>query len=420
MEDIKIYDKNAKKHNDRQLKAIAKSIKEFGWRQSIVIDKNNEIIVGNGRWMAYKKFKEEMQLIEPRIERADDLSDEQVKGYRLADNKLNESAWDMELVIDELKELSEEMIKITGFDVNLVMDIEEDNFNVDEELNKIKEIKTKNGDIYQLGKHRIICGDSTKQEIYEKLMENEKARLVFTDPPYNIDYKSPAGLTYNSEKYGGIKGINFNDKKEKEECLKFYFDTLANLFNFSTEDCSIYWWFHNKMISINYKAFVGAGWHFSQIIIWLKNSIKLTRGRDYNYCYESCLMGWKKGNKHYYNNKLNNLADAFNLDYQDFQEQLDVWYEHRDLTAQYLHPTQKPIRLAERALKRSSEAGDVVLDAFAGSGSTLMACEQMNRKCYTIELDPKFVDVVIKRYIKFTGNNQIIKNGEALLWEEDL
>lgn len=140
----------------------------------------------------------------------------------------------------------------------------------------------------------------------------------------------------------------------------------------------------------------------SQIIIWLKNSPVFSRGQDYHRCYEPCMLGWKKGQAHYTNKKINNLRDVFGLEFQDFEELLDVWYQHRDATQNYLHPTQKPVRLAERALKKNSQREDIVLDVFGGSGSTLMACEQMERAAYLMELDPKYCDVIVKRWEKYT------------------
>jgi site-specific DNA-methyltransferase (adenine-specific) len=248
-----------------------------------------------------------------------------------------------------------------------------------------------------------MCGDSAKAEDVEKLMGGKKGRMIFTDPPYNVDYKSPGGLDYDSKKYGGSGGKIFNDKKTDKECLEFYIDILKNLFDYTTDDVTIYWWFANKNNWINREAFELGGWHMSQIIIWLKNSMVFSRGQDYHRQYEPCMVGWKKKKSHFKNKKINNLKDVFHLDYDDFSELMDVWYERRDVTQNYLHPTQKPLRLPERALKKNSERGDIVIDLFGGSGSTLMACEQMERKCYSMELDPKYVDVIIKRWEEHTS-----------------
>ncbi len=395
---MKPYAKNAKKHPTKQIKQIAESIKTFGFNQPLVMDINKVIIVGHGRYEAAKYLElSEVPCV------VVDLSEEDAKAYRLADNKLNESDWDMELVIEELRGLDTSKVDITGFNADLLIQIKEDEFDAEDEYNKIVEPVAKEGDIYELGEHRLMCGDSTKRSDVEKLMEGKKARLIFTDPPYNVDYKSPGGLDYSSTKFGGTGGKIFNDDKTDEECLEFYTDVLDNLYKFSTDDVTLYWWFANKNNHINRQAFDNADWHMSQIIIWLKNSMVFSRGQDYHRQYEPCMMGWKNKKTHYKNKEITTYKDVFNLDFDDYNEMLDVWYEKRDVTQKYVHPTQKPLRLAERALKKNSEKGDIVIDLFGGSGSTLMACDQTGRVCRSMELDPKYVDVIIKRYESYTG-----------------
>jgi site-specific DNA-methyltransferase (adenine-specific) len=356
------------------------------------------IIVGHGRFEAAKVLGlTELPCV------IVDLNEQEARAYRLADNKLNESDWDMDLVIEELKLLDQKNLEITGFDQDLIIEIKEDEFDAEKEYEKIKEPKAKKGDIYELGRHRLMCGDSASREDVEKLMNGKFGRMVFTDPPYNVNYRSPGGLDYSSTKFGGTGGKIFNDNKTDKECLDFYTDILANLHHFTTDDVTIYWWFANKNNYINRLAFENASWHMSQIIIWLKNSMVFSRGQDYHRQYEPCMVGWKKKKSHYKNKKINNLKDVFSLDFNDFNEMLDVWYEKRDVTQKYVHPTQKPLRLPERALKKNSERNDIVIDLFGGSGSTLMACDQLGRICNTMELDPKYVDVIIKRYESYTG-----------------
>ena len=242
-------------------------------------------------------------------------------------------------------------------------------------------------------------------------MGGNKGRLVFTDPPYNVDYKSPAGLTYSSKKYGGNGGKIFNDNLSDKDCLEFYTDTLRNLHKHTTDDATIYWWFANKNNHINRAAFEEALWKLSQIIIWVKNSMVLARGQDYHRVYEPCMVGWKKKQVHYKDKNITNLQDVILLDKETFAEQLDVWYEKRDNTVNYVHPTQKPVRLSERALKRNSKSGDIVVDAFGGSGSTLIGCEQLGRKCYAMEIDPKYVEVIVKRWEQYSGKKAELKRG---------
>lgn len=402
--EIRPFEKNAKQHPNKQLRQIAESINEFGWRQSIVVDKKGVIVVGHGRWLAWVKFKDEMGLPEPVIEVADDLSKDQIRAYRLADNKLNESDWDMELAIEELKELPEELFELTGFDADEIIDIAEDDFNAEEEYKKIKTPKTKIGDIYQLGEHRIMCGDAIKEDDMEKLMGGKLARLIFTDPPYNVDYKSQSGNSYSEGKYGDGNKI-FNDKKNDEECLNFYIDSLKNLYEFTTDDACIYWWLaFNSNGLINLLAFKETGWKMSQQITWIKDRFVFSRGQDYHRASEPCFFGWKQGKSHFtIKKRLNNMQDYILLGYNEINEMSDIWFENRDNIKEYEHPTQKPVRLSERAIKKNSEEDDIILDVFGGSGSTLIGCEQLKRKCYIMELDPKYCDVIVGRWERFSA-----------------
>lgn len=272
------------------------------------------------------------------------------------------------------------------------------------------------GDLYELGPHRLLCGDCTIEEDVRKLMNRERAQLVFTDPPYNVNYRSSGGATYSSEKFGGDGSEIFNDDKSEEDCVGFYSSALKHLHDATLDDATIYWWFANNNHHLNRQAFLNAEWHLSQIVIWIKDHFVLSRGQDYHRCYEPCIVGWKEGQKHYTNRALTALSDLFLLEKIDFQEQLDVWYEHRDAMNQYVHPTQKPVRLAERALRKSSRMGDLVLDFFGGSGSTLIACIQLRRRCFLAELDPKFCDVIVTRYCNFTGQNVVKLNGQEVEW----
>jgi site-specific DNA-methyltransferase (adenine-specific) len=393
---IKMYEKNAKKHPENQIKKIADSISEFGFNQPIVIDQNDEIIVGHGRYLAAKK----MGLKEVPIVRKENLTEEQVKAYRLADNKLNESDWDMDLVFDELKGLSDEMVQLSGFDMSY-LEVEEDDFNADEEYEKIIEPKTKVGDVYQLGDHRIICGDSTDVSVYEKLMGNEKAQLIFTDPPYNVDYQSSAGNSYAGGKYGDGNKI-FNDNKSDSDFMEFISVMTANCFLFSDEKASMYMWYASKNHEFFKKGLIAGGFKYLQDVIWVKDRFVFSMGCLFHRAYEPCMIGIKD-NKYQKNKEFSNIQDIWDIKKDELAEMVDVWYVNRDNTTEYVHPTQKPLRLCEIALRRSTFNGDIVLDAFGGSGSTMMACDQMARKARLIELDPKYVDVIIKRYEDYTG-----------------
>lgn len=406
--EIKPYPKNAKEHPKKQVQKIADSMVKFGMNQPIVVDENNEIIVGHGRFLAAQLIG--MTNI-PAVP-ITNLTEEQKKAYRLADNKLNESDWQMELVIEELKGLSLEMIDLTGFDSNLVLETKEDKSN----LAGITDPKSKIGDIYCLGPHKLICGDSQNEEIYKKLLGKEKARMIFTDPLYSIDYVSGGGISYNSEKFGGTGGRIFNDDKTPAEALVFYKSCLEQFTKFSTDDSTLYWWFANRLTDVNMQALRETRWHFSQIVVWLKNSLIYSPGQLFHRIYEPCMVAWKEGKTHYQNLTFSAFTELWTLDRKSFSDYLDAWYQKRDATSKYIHPTQKPVQLAERAIKRSSEKNDIVLDAFGGSGSTMIACEQLGRQCRMIELDPKYVDAIVGRWVKYKDDPKIIKNGKEITW----
>jgi len=413
--EIKPYAKNAKKHPEHQIKILMKDIEAFGFTFPMIIDKDHVIVSGHARIEAAKRlgyeevkigalYSKPGEMFVPAILN-DYLNEDQIRQFRIADNKTNESPWIKEVLMEELREIHLKGLDLTltGFSVDLIRDMEEDGFDAEAEYEKIKSPKSKKGDLYQLGEHRLMCGDSTSEKDFKKLLGREQAKLIFTDPPYNVDYKSPSNLSYDSKKYGGSGGKIFNDNLSDNDCLDFYTKVLNNLYDFSADETTIYWWFANINNHINREAFKNAKWHMSQIIIWLKNSMVLSMGQDYHRCYEPCMVGWKKGKKHQVNKAITNYTDMILLDYENFGEMLDVWYEKRDSVLTYVHPTQKPIRLAEKALKRNSLDGDIVLDVFGGSGSTMMACEQLKRRCFSMELDPKYVDVIIKRWEKYTG-----------------
>ncbi len=390
--EIKPFEKNAKLHPGKQVKEIARSIQAFGFNQPIVVDKKGEIIVGHGRYLAAI----ELGLKEVPVLVLGNLTDHQIRAYRIADNRLNESDWKMELVIEELTELNTKGfdITLTGFSKE-IFGISEDNFDAEKERGKIKKPVVQRGDVWLLGDHRLVCGDATDIDDVKKLMGGGKARMVFTDPPYGVAYKS-----VGSEKHTAIK----NDDLVGEKLINFLKDTFDILDIVTADECCFYIW-HGSQTQQEFRSALelseASNWKIHQILIWLKN--KFTMGRsDYQQVYEPCFYGWKHGKTHFTNKNIRNYDNVIKLDADSFAEMLDVWFVDRDNMANYEHPTQKPVRLAERALKKSSEPGDVVLDVFGGSGSTLIACEQLGRKCYTLELDQKYCDVIIKRWEQLT------------------
>lgn len=412
IETLKPSEYNPRKISEHDRAELKKSLEKYGFVEPIVANRapgrEGIIIGGHQRFHAAKEMG--MAQVPVFWVEIAELAREKELNVRL---NRNQGAWDYGLLEDFFK--TDELLE-WGFE-KVEIDFKERK--VREETEPTPEPpeipRTKAGDLYELGGvHRLLCGDATRKEDFEKLMGSDKARLVFTDPPYSVNYESTAGNSYSEGKYGS-DGKIFNDDKDPEEALRFYKKILKNLYVFTADDAPIYWWFANKMNWINRLAWIDTEWFMAQIIIWLKETMIFSLGQDYHRCYEPCMFGWKKGKAHFTNKKIANLRDVILMDKNDFSEFLDVWYERRDKTNEYVHPTQKPVQLARRALRKSSVEGDFVLDAFGGSGSTLIACEQMKRKARLMELDPKYCDVIVKRWCNFTNEDpeKIFKGREA-------
>lgn len=374
---IKAYSKNPRK-NDAAVDAVAASIREFGWKQPLVIDPTTmEIVAGHTRYKAAKKL---CCKTVPCV-MADDLTAEQIKAYRLADNKTAELAeWDFSVLENELAELSEMDIDFDmqdfGFDFSETEEpqeiVEDDVPEVDEEGEPTVQV----GDIWQLGRHRLMCGDSTDKTTVEKLMNGEKADLLVTDPPYNVAYE---GKTQD-------KLTILNDSMKDGEFHEFLRTAFENADSVMREGGAFYIW-HADSEGFNFRsACKQIGWRIRQCLIWVKNAIVLG-WQDYQWKHEPCLYGWKDGAAHYF---------------VDDRTQSTVWEVNKPLRNGE-HPTTKPVELIAKAVNNSSRRGDNVLDLFGGSGTTLIASEQTGRKCYMMELDPKYCDVIIKRWETLTG-----------------
>lgn len=378
--EVKPYDRNPRK-NDDGVEAVANSIKEFGWQQPIVVDKDNVIIVGHTRYKAAKK----LGMDKVPVVVADNLSPEQVKAYRLADNKTGElTDWDMGLLDDELADIADIDMSDFGFNLDLDDDeakVQEDDF--DEEVPE--EPKSKLGQIYQLGRHRLMCGDSTKTEDVKKLVGGVQCDLLLTDPPYNVDYSSK---DYGRDKSSKTRKNNqiTNDKMAPDEFYKFLFSVFTNAKDNLKDGASFYIWFSDLATVEFNNAANEAGLLVKETLIWEKNNIVLGR-QDYQHKHEPCLYGWVKGGSHsWYSDRKQTTILNF-----DKPQRSD------------LHPTMKPVALFDYQIKNSTKSGDVVLDLFGGSGTTIMACEQDGRNACVMEYDPKYVDVIIKRWEDFTG-----------------
>lgn len=378
LKDLKPYENNPRK-NDDAVKYVAESIKEFGFKVPIVIDKNNVIVAGHTRYKAAKKLK----MSEVPCIIADDLTDEQIKAFRLADNKVAEKAeWDFDLLNAELDDIIDLDMELFGFEDALQDDAEEaveDEF----EVELPAEPKSKLGDIYQLGNNRLMCGDSTVLEDVEKLMGGEQADMLLTDPPYNVNYE---GKTKDKLK---IK----NDKMGNDNFRQFLTDAFSNADMVMKPGAVFYIW-HADSEGYNFRgACFDAGWTVRQCLIWNKNSMVMGR-QDYQWKHEPCLYGWKEGAGHLW------ASDRKQTTVINFDKP----------TRNDMHPTMKPIPLFDYQIKNNTKGGDVVLDLFGGSGTTIMACEQNGRRGYCMEYDPRYVDVIINRWEKFTGEKAVLLN----------
>lgn len=387
------YINNARTHSPEQINKLRSSLREFGFINPVIIDRDYGVIAGHGRILAAK----EEGITEVPCVFADYLTEAQKKAYIIADNRMAmDAGWDEELLRVEIEALQAEAfdVSLTGFDPNEIDDLfkenlkgglHDDDFDIEAELKK--PTFTKAGDVWTLGRHRLVCGDSTKKETYDILMDGKKANLVLTDPPYNVNYEGTAGK---------IK----NDHMANDAFYQFLLDAFTNMEAVMADDASIYV-FHADTEGLNFRrAFADAGFYLSGCCIWKKNSLVLGRS-PYQWIHEPVLFGWKKSGKHaWYAGR----------------KETTVWeYDKPKKNAD--HPTMKPIALLAYPIMNSSMTNALVLDPFGGSGSTLIACEQSERTCYTVELDEKYCDVIVKRYIEQVGSAEgvtVLRDGVTL------
>lgn len=379
------YEKNTRKHEKLDVDNIARSIEKYGMNDAIgVWGENNTIVEGHGRWLACKKLGIEMVP----IIRLDHLSDEERREYGIAHNATAElSVWDPLFLAEELKDLD---LGDFDFDFGLDLEAEEAKEIVEDEAPEVDdkgEPIAKLGDIWQLGRHRLMCGDSTSVEDVEKLMDGELADLLITDPPYNVALGMGESKEVARKRKRRIDGLVVkNDRMEDSEFRQF----LANAF-FAADNVmkpgAVFYIWHADKEGYNFMgACVDIGWKVRQCIIWNKNIMILGR-QDYQQKHEPCLYGWKEGAGHLW------ASD---------RKQTTVINWDKPAKSE-IHPTMKPVGLFDYQIKNNTKGGDVVLDLFNGSGTTIMACEQNGRIAYAMELDPRYVDAAIKRWEIFTG-----------------
>lgn len=383
------------KKGDKEYEKIKQSLLKFGYVDPIIVNEDLTVIGGHQRLTVLKDLDyETAKCVIVNLPKEDE------KALNIALNKIT-GQWDEALLADLLLDLQESdfSLDLTGFEPPEIDDIlsnvhdkelSEDEFDVEEELKK--PTVSRHGDIWQLGKHRVICGDSTKAETYKQLLDDRKANLVVTDPPYNVDVEETAGKI-------------LNDNMSDGDFYQFLLSMFTQVENHMEDDASIYV-FHADTEGLNFrKAFKEAGFYLSGCCIWKKNSLVLGRS-PYQWQHEPCLYGWKKKGKHQW------FSD---------RKQTTIWEYDRPKSSED-HPTMKPIQLMAYPIQNSSMRGTIVLDPFLGSGSTLIAADQTGRVCYGIELDEKFVDVIVKRYIEVTGDTEVTvqRNHEVLTYNQVL
>lgn len=388
LEDLKPYENNAKIHTDAQIEQIARSIQEFGMNDPIAIWKDNEIIEGHGRLLACRQ----MGMKEVPVIRLDDLTDEQRRAYMNVHNQLTmNTGFDLDLLAAELNEINEIDMSMFGFDISSFIEeekqeAEEDDYEETEDL----PARVKLGDLWQLGGHRLICGDSTDPSVIDRLMGGQKADMVFTDPPYNIASDSK---NFAADCSKAMKNLSESDWDKGFEIRA----VLNNILSVISENVSVY------VCTSHFLA--------PEIWDWMKEW-----SNHYSYCV------WSKPNpmpslskRHWtWNTELVCYATRgkHTFNFPEEGHALSTWTINKR-NGETGHPTEKPVGVPSMAVSHSSKEGDVVLDLFGGSGSTLIACEQLNRKCFMCELDPHYVDVIIDRWEKFTGEKAERINGEA-------
>ena len=375
------------KPGDKEYEQLKKSILAFGYVDPIIVNNRNNVVIGG-----HQRLKVLAELGHTTVDVSIvDLDEKDEKALNVALNKIS-GEWDMPMLQDILLELNTD-----GFDMESIgfrlEDLEkfdfgggeaiDDDFDAEKAVGEIKDPVTKPGDIYELGNHRLLCGDATKPEDVHRLMDGKEAGMVFTDPPYNVDYTGGTGLKIQ------------NDKMSDGDFYKFLLAANKNMLEAIAPGGAIYVC-HADSEGLNFRnAMIEAGWLFKQCIIWVKNSLVMGR-QDYHWQHEPILYGWKPGKAH-------------------------RWYGGRKQTTTWEidrprknpdHPTMKPIELCARAIKNSSQPGDIIFDPFGGSGSTLIAAEQTGRICHTMELDPVYCDVIVRRWEELTGQKAVVQSAK--------
>lgn len=429
--DLKPYENNAKIHTPEQVEQIKKSIQDFGFNDPLAVDENNMIIEGHGRLLALQALGEtEVECI-----RLDGLTDDQKRAYIHIHNQLTmNTGFDMAILEAELKSIEGIDMAFFGFDMDFELDSDftfDDGENAAAEVAAAaaaKEPRAKLGQLWQLGSHRLLVGDSTNAADVDRLTDGEEMDLCVTDPPYNVALGQTDYSTNEARKrHRRTDGlVIMNDSMEDGDFYDFLSSFYQQMLRVLKPGGS-YYIFHADSEGLNFRAALqGAGGQLRQTLIWVKNSMTLGR-QDYQWKHEPILYGWKEGAGHYFVNDrcqttvFENKTDPESMTREELvqlatfllakMESLGSAIHHDRPSRSELHPTMKPVALCGKLIQNSSKRGEKVIDFFGGSGSTLMACEETGRKCYTIELDPRYADVIINRWEESTGGKAVLLSG---------
>lgn len=398
------YEKNPRTISEKQIEDLKKSLRKFNLVEIPAIDTDGRIIAGHQRIKVLQLLGRGNEEIDVRIPNRK-LTKKEYEQYLLTSNAVG-GDWDFE--------------KLRSFDIDLLLDIgfdeddltaiwddhleaEDDDFDIEKALSEIRETRTKTGDIYQLGMHRLICGDTTDPEVLRRLLGNEKAQMIFSDPVYNIGLSYDAGLSGNRSYGGGV-----NDRKTDEEYKDLLKRSLENALSVSEPDIHCFYWCDEAYIWLIQEIYRELGIENKRVCLWIKNAQNPTPKAAFNKCYEPCVYGTRgkpplSKNDQNLNEVMNKEIGTGNRLTDDILDLMDIWLVKRLSANEYEHPTSKPPTLYQKALRRCSKPGDIILDGFGGSGSSLIAGEQLKRKVYLVEIEPIFCDVIIKRYETLTG-----------------
>ncbi len=402
--DLIPQDVNPRTITDKQMSDLKKSLTRYNLVEIPAIDINGKILAGHQRIKALQFLGRGEEVIDVRIP-SRKLTEKEAKQYLIASNALG-GDWDFE----KLKSFDLDLLLDVGFDqIDLShlwdneLEVKDEDFDIEQEIKKIKTPKTKLGDLIVLGPHRLLCGSSTDPKNLKRLFGNDRASVIYSDPPYNLNLNYTKGIGGKKD-YGGV----VNDNRSYEEYKQFIKDTLIAAVSVARPDCHIFYWCDQTYIGLMQELYRELGIANKRVCLWIKNSQNPTPQTAFNKCYEPAVYGVK--GKPYIAPSIKNLNEILNKEIttgnnllEESLDELDVWLVKRLAGKKYEHATSKPPKLHEKAIRRCSKPGDIILDSFSGSASTLIAGEQLKRKVYAMELEPIFCDLAIKRYERLTG-----------------